>query len=46
MKKSATFSTEVREHSVRMVYELRKSHSFKWAAIEAVPKMIFVQLRH
>ena len=36
MTKSNTFSPEMRERAVRMVYEVREAHSSQWAAIEAV----------
>jgi transposase-like protein len=36
MTKSNTFSPEMRERAVRMVYEVRETHSSQWAAIEAV----------
>lgn len=36
MPKPNTFSPEVRERAVRMVYEIREAHASQWAAIEAV----------
>ena len=36
MSKSNTFSTEMRERAVRMVYEVRETHSSQWAAIEVL----------
>ena len=36
MPKPNTFSPEVRERAVRMVYEVREAHASQWAAIEAV----------
>ena len=36
MRKSATFSPEMRERAVRMVQEHRSEHPSQWAAIESI----------
>ena len=35
-KKSPTYSPEVRERAVRMVFEHRGAHASQWAAIESI----------
>ena len=40
MSKHTKFSPEVRDRAIRMVYEVRESHTSQWAAIEAVASKI------
>lgn len=40
MRKHPKFSPEVRDRAIRMVYEVRESHTSQWAAIEAVASKI------
>ncbi len=40
MKKSVTFSPEVRERAVRMVFESRLDHPSLWAAVESIAAKI------
>lgn len=37
MKKTTKYSPEVRERSVRMVFEQRSEHPLQWAAIQSIP---------
>jgi transposase len=36
MTQSKKFSPELRERAIRMIYEVRETHTSQWAAIEAV----------
>lgn len=40
MKKTTKFSPEVRERSVRLVFEQRDQHGSQWAAIESIAAKI------
>lgn len=40
MKKSKTYSSEVRERAVRMVFEHAAEYSSQWAAIESIAEKI------
>ena len=40
MKKTTKYSPEIRERSVRMVFEQRSEHSSQWAAIQSIAAKI------
>ena len=40
MKKTTTYAPEVRERSVRMVFEQRSEHPSQWAAIQSIAAKI------